>query len=139
MQAHAAGKLVDLGMYFSAISLLDGCPDHQAPLLHRVQKVIDDNTAQSNLDQALQAWLWDDLDRSLLVLCFRNLKLIRQYQEAWHKLRHLGLHGLYNLLTLERQLLSQVCTERHTRVCGWPVDVDRAQCLVLPEYTDAKG
>ena len=108
MQAAAAWRFVQLGLYISAIHVSERDPQLCEAVLEAIRSVIDANAMEPTDDAAVQKWLWDDLDRSMLTMRFSQLKGIQEYRAAWRSLRFLGLQGVYSLLRIERELLRKV-------------------------------
>ena len=108
VQIRAAGTLVQLGLYFSAIRILDSSAALLRPVLHEIRAVVLLNMKEVDDNVAVQTWVWDDVDRTMFTMHFQHLPVIRQYLTACRSLKDLGLHGVFNLLKIERELLFKV-------------------------------
>lgn len=113
VQACAAWRLLQLGLYVSAIHVSESDEQHLATVLQEVRTALDANAAAPSDDAAVQNWQWDDLDRALLAMRFSHLAVIQQYRAAWRSLQTLGLQGVYSLLRIEQALLRKVCAIEH--------------------------
>jgi hypothetical protein len=105
----AAGGLVHLGLYFCAIRILEDNSVLLQPVLREIHDLVVLNMAEPNNEVAIHTWLWDDVDRGMFTGRFKHLKVIQQYMRSWQSLKDLGLHGVYSLLKIERELLLKVC------------------------------
>eukprot|EP00892_Ulva_mutabilis_P010998 jgi/Ulvmu1/8270/UM041_0081.1 len=62
----AAGELIRLSMYISALKAVDGHAELTAAVIHAILLVIDENSRQS-AEAAVKTWLWDDVDAAFVI------------------------------------------------------------------------
>jgi hypothetical protein len=97
-----------MGMYFTAILAAKGNEHLRQLVLQQVDAIVRHNAAEQDSDVAVQHWMWDDADRSLLCMRYFHLKLTEQYLGAWRGLAAAGIHGVHSLLRTEHDLLLKV-------------------------------
>jgi hypothetical protein len=97
-----------MGMYFTAILAPKGNEHLRQLVLQQVDAIVRHNASEQDSEVALQHWMWDDADRSLLCMRYIHLKLTQQYLGAWRLLATAGIHGVHSLLSTEHDLLQEV-------------------------------
>jgi hypothetical protein len=109
LQVRASGGLIALGFFYSAIKVAAESPKLLEAVLNEIQNVVRKVMDEPNLDAAVQSWVWDDVDRRLLVDNLAHVPAIQEYAKACETLSELGLHGVHSLLAIELELINKVC------------------------------
>jgi hypothetical protein len=112
-QVQASGILIRLGMYFCAIQCVELVPVLLKQVLNEVYLLVKQKCFDAHQTQSWRLWLWDELDRNMLIQTFGELEIIRRYQAAERCLKRTGPKGLKPLVRLERHLLYKVHVVLH--------------------------
>jgi hypothetical protein len=127
VQIRATGRLITLGFFYSAIKIAEDSSRLLEAVLDEIQQIVGKVREEANPDAAVQSWLWDDVDRRLLVGSLAHIPAIKEYANACQTLSELGLHGVHSLLAIELELITKV---RYTACIGSDVNKVNNTCQV---------